>query len=621
MWISPRQDGSVRLTFLKGTAGSRNLIAASAALITFAVYLGSLQNDFVNWDDNTYITANPYIRSLNIPFFRFAFFNFYASNWHPLTWMSHALDYAIWGLNPLGHHLSSIILHAVNTALSVFLMIRLMKAMNETASKAGGISFLSDREISIAAGITGLLFGLHPVHVESVAWIAERKDLLCALFFMLSVISYAGYVRHADSGKMHEHAPSVFFSIRYLCSLGLFALALMSKPMAVSLPVILVLLDWYPFSRILSLRTFRASVLEKIPFVILSLASSMATILAQRAGGALESIEVIPLSTRLLAAARAVVIYLWKIVMPVHLLPFYEYPRHISLFTLGGYFLAVAAVIGVTVIGIIRAKKEKLWLSAWGYYLVTLFPVLGIVQVGSQFMADRYMYLPSLGPFLVLGLIVVWVARKMKNLVRWRQPATYGITALAVTAIVFMTYLTVKQIDIWKNSLTLWNSAIEKEPEGVPMAYYGLGAALQKMGHNDKAIENFDKAIALNQAFYQAYDNKGVIYGEAGQHDKALECFNKALAIKPNYSTYGNRGLTFFFIGLYGNALEDFNRALQLNKNFVEAYFNRGNVYLRTGDIALALRDFKSACDLGDRKSCDALQASGWMIMPDHKNK
>jgi Tfp pilus assembly protein PilF len=603
---------------MKRTRHIKYYLAGSVALITCVVYLTALRNDFVNWDDSTYVTENPHIRSINAAFLRWAFFDFYASNWHPLTWISHALDYALWGLNPLGHHLTSIILHTGNTALSVFLMIRLMEAMNETAVENKEGSFLTEHEISITAGIAGLMFGLHPVHVESVAWVAERKDLLCALFFMLSIATYTGYVRHADSGKVREEFPSVLFRKRYLCSLGFFALALMSKPMAVSLPAVLMILDWYPFRRILSLRTFRVSVFGKFPFFLLSLASSVITILAQRAGGALASMDVIPLSTRLLAAARAVVIYLWKIVMPVNLFPFYQYPRHISLLTLAGYFVAFAAVIGVTVVCLILVRKEKVWLSVWGYYLITLFPVLGIVQVGSQFMADRYIYLPSLGPFLVLGLMVVWAARKMKGLVRWRQTVMYGSTALAVTATVFMTYLTVKQIDIWKNSLTLWNSAIEKEPEGVPMAYYGLGTAYQKMGLNDKAIENFDKAIALDQALYQAYDNKGVIYGEAGQYDKALGYFNKSIAIKPNYSAYGNRGLTFYFLSQYGSALEDFNRALQLNENFVEAYFNRGNVYLRTGNIELAIGDFKSGCNLGDKKSCSALQTYEGMTVRDH---
>jgi len=593
---------------------SKNLkyyLAGSVAIVTFAVYLASLRNDFVNWDDPTYITENPYIRSLNPAFLKFAIFDFYAGNWHPLTWISHAVDYAIWGANPLGHHLTSSILHAVNAFLVVVLIMRLQEITKGMALCGQGSSSQDERGMLITAGVTGLLFGLHPVHVESVAWVAERKDLLCALFFLLSIIWYGKYVTATGAEPTDNAVRSRFYRREYLLSFGFFVLALMSKPMAVSLPVVLLILDWYPFRRLRSGPTARTALAEKIPFFMFTLISSAITVLAQRAGGALAPIEVIPLSTRLLAAVRAVVIYLAKIVLPVDLLPFYQYPRHVSSLTLAGYFLAVAAVAGITVLCVIIAKKRRLWPSIWAYYLVTLLPVLGIVQVGSQSMADRYLYLPSIGPFLALGLIVERVYRKQKAFVRWRQMVVFACSVLAVFIVVSMVSLTFKQIATWKDSFALWGSAIEKEPEGGAMAYYGLGSAYQKNGLIEKAAENFDKAISLDESFYQAYDNKGVIYGDVGQYDKALECFNKAIAIRPNYSAYGNRGLTFFFLGLYDNALDDLSRAIELNKNFSAAYFNRGNVYLRTGKRELALRDFQKGCALGDRRSCGALQASG----------
>jgi tetratricopeptide (TPR) repeat protein len=609
------------LMFIKKRERQGYHLAALIAAITVVVYLPALRNEFVDWDDNTYVLNNPFIRSLNIAFLRWSFFDFYASNWHPLTWISHALDYALWGLNPLGHHLTSVILHAVNTFLVVVLVMRLQEAAKGTAPVGGEASAPGDRGMLITAGATGLLFGLHPVHVESVAWIAERKDLLCALFFLLSIAGYRNYVAAVGSEAAGRSILSRFTTKGYLLSLGFFILALLSKPMAVSLPVVLLILDWYPFRRLHSISTVRAALVEKLPFVAFSLISSVLTILAQQAGGALASSEVIPLSTRLLASAGAVVMYLGKIVLPVDLLPFYQYPRHVSSIALAGYFLAVAVVAGVTALCVVLARKRRLWPSLWAYYLVTLLPVLGVVQVGGQFMADRYLYLPGIGPFLALGIIAGQVSRGRQDFAQGRRTVVLAGSALAVLMIVPMTYLTLQQIDTWKNSFSLWGSAIEKEPEGVPMAYYGLGTAYQKQGLIDKAVESFDKAIALDPALYQAYDNKGVIYGEAGMYDKALECFNRAIAIRPNYSAYGNRGLTQYFLGQYDSALEDLTSALRFNKNFAGAYYNRGNVYLRTGKRELALRDFKQGCDLGDRRSCSALQASGPMIMPDQKKK
>ncbi len=304
--------------------------------MTFIVYLAALQNEFVEWDDSQYVFENLHIRSFDLDFFKWAFFDFYAANWHPLTWISHALDYAVWGLNPMGHHLTNNILHAVNTFLVVLLVVRLLtsrQAVKLTSShmssapadppEAGNSRFTihDSRFALIAAGVTGLLFGLHPIHVESVAWVAERKDLLCALFYLLSIMAYVSYRSYTTNKS-------------YILSLFFFILALLSKPMAVSLPVVLLILDWYPFGRIQSLKTFRDSFVDKIPFIALSIVSSILTVLAQRAEGAVTAIEAIPLSTRMLVASKSLIAYLWKMLMPMHLIPYYPYPNDASLFSL-----------------------------------------------------------------------------------------------------------------------------------------------------------------------------------------------------------------------------------------------------------------------------------------------
>jgi tetratricopeptide (TPR) repeat protein len=582
-------------------------LAGAIALATFLVYLAALRNDFVNWDDGSYVFENPHIRSLGSAFLKWAFFDFYEANWHPLTWLSHALDYALWGLNPLGHHLTNIVLHAINAFIVVFLVIRLLEAWKERAAPNGPPSFLNGRAILIAAGTTGLLFGLHPVHVESVAWVAERKDLLCALFFLLSVLRYVKYAKDTD-GPVHRSGLSQLFNTRYLSALGLFVLALMSKPMAVTLPVVLLVLDWFPFNRIRSGRTLWAACVEKLPFFALSLASSIVTILAQRAGGAMGGLEFVPLSTRALVGAKALVAYLWKMLAPVDLIPFYPYPENVSLLSWKYLFLLVL-VIAVTVVCIRAARKRKLLLSAWIYYVVTLIPVLGIVQVGSQSMADRYTYLPSLGPFLLLGLTAAWISSKVNYVLAGTFIVKIAAGAAAMLVLGGMSYLTLQQIGVWKNSIVLWNSVIAKEPQRAYLAYVNRGRAFETSGQPDRALADYDTAIALKPDYYEAYVNRGVLRGETGMFDKAMEDFNRSIALDAdNPEAYSNRGIVYALTGQYDTALKDFNTALTLNGDLAEAYFNRGRIYSKEGRTELARADYQKACDLQYEKGCNALR-------------
>jgi hypothetical protein len=406
-------------------------VAGFVAVITCAVYLTSLRNEFVEWDDSIYVFENPYIRSLNFPFFRWAFFDFHAGNWHPLTWISHAVDYALWGLNPWGHHLTNIILHALNASIVVLLIVGLIKALPKTTIE--NERPLNERMTLMVGGGTGILFGLHPLHVESVAWVAERKDLLCALFFLVSMTVYAKYGTLAHPETPHLRSESRYLKKLYLLSLGSFTLALLSKPMAVTLPVCLLMLDWYPLKRIQSLRTFRTAFVEKVPFFALSLGSSILTLLAQAAGGSIVPTEYAPVATRMLVASKALVVYLGKMMVPLNLVPFYPYPSDVSLFSLD-YLAAVVLVLGITTVCIVFVKGHEPLLSVWGYYVVTLIPVLGIVQVGNQFMADRYVYLPSLGPFILLGWAMAWLFEKAKALNRW-SPAMFVSAAAALVSL------------------------------------------------------------------------------------------------------------------------------------------------------------------------------------------
>jgi protein O-mannosyl-transferase len=548
-------------------------LAGLVSFLTFIIYLTALRNGFVEFDDNLYIYDNPHIRTLNLTFFQWSFSDFYAANWHPLTWISHALDYAIWGLNPLGHHLTNIIFHASNTFVVVLLVICLLKARKGPTMSSEVPGFLSEQMILLAAGVTGLLFGLHPLHVESVAWVAERKDLLCALFFLLSIMQYTDYIKSVSHGSTLGGLLRQYYDKYYLLAVVFFILALLSKPMAVTLPVVLLILDWYPFQRIQSFQTFRQALLEKIPFFTLSLFSSIITILAQRAEGAIRSTEIIPLSARVLVGAGSLVAYLWKILWPLDLVPYYPYPGHISILSIK-YLSTIALVIGITVVCLVLAKQQKLWLTVWGIYVVTLLPVLGIVQVGDQSMADRYMYLPSLGPFLIMGLTAAWIWTKVNRLQRRRLVARASVAGVTVLVFTALSLSTLRQISVWKNDANLWDYIIDKEPHKVTLAY----------------------------------NNRGVLYSNQGFFDKASACFTESITINPEcYDCYYNRGLTFARTGLYEKSLDDFTRALELNPNLSDAYYDRGKLYFNMGQRQNAVLDFQRACKLGVGPACSTL--------------
>jgi tetratricopeptide (TPR) repeat protein len=628
---------------------SKYYLAAAVALAAFLVYLPALPNEFVNWDDDIYIYDNPQIRSLDASFFRWAFLGFHISNWHPLTWISHAVDYAFWGLNPLGHHLTSIILHAINTALVILLAVKLLETARERSTGNGAASFLNDRTVMIAAGVTGLLFGIHPVHVESVAWVSERKDLLCALFFLLSIMAYTKYAvsqqtaagsrQSEGEGKDEIRGKNIFTDKHYLLALGFFILALMSKPMAVSLPVVLLILDWYPFDRVRSWKTLRSAGVEKLPFFALGFASAILTVLAQKTGGAMMAMDVVPLSTRTLIAAGSLIAYLGKMLLPIDLIPFYPYPTEVSLFSFAS-LSTIGIMIGITLASAAIVKNQRVWLTTWVYYVVTLLPVLGIVQAGGQAMADRYTYLPSLGPFLIIGIIAAVVSERAG---RAKQRGLVAVSfAAALFVLVALFSLTIRQISVWRTSLDLWNDVITKEPQRAPLAYYNRGQvfvsrgqlgkaiedysmaitlnpsyheafynrglALEKSGHPDRAVEDYERAIALNPSNYQAFNNRGVLYGTAGSYDRAIEYFTRALAINTDYpDAYFNRGITYILIGRRDHALADLNKAIELNQQFAAAYLNRGKLLFAMDRKGSAVEDFRKACEFGIAEACSEL--------------
>jgi len=574
-------------------------LAGLVSIITFLVYLPALQNKFVEWDDSRFIYENPYIRSLNGAFFKWAFLDFSAPGsdyWRPLSYLSHALDYAIWGLNPIGHHLTNNILHAINTFLVVLLVMRLLaswQAGKLTNRQVDNLTGSHDTHFALITAVTtGLLFGLHPIHVESVAWVTERKDLLCAVFYLLSITVYVRYLTPPSYVKRGWQGRG-----SYLLSLLFFTLALMSKPMAVSLPVVLIILDWYPFKRISSVKTFISSVTEKIPFMALTLTLSILTMMTQKKIGAMEMMGYLPLSTRILVATKSLMTYLWKMIFPFDLNPYYPYPLTFSFFSLE-FFPSAVLVPFITIVCLLYIRRYKAWTALWGYYVATLIPVLGIIQVGGQAMADRYTYLPSISPFLIAGAVIAWLFGQVSRPGKITRILTNLGYATALLLVVGLSYLTIAQISVWKNSLTLWNFVIERQPNRVPQAYNNRGIALIDEGRYQEAIEDFNKAIFLNPAFYQAYASRAAVYDRTGQLDKALADMDMAVSLSAFYKTYYARARLFEKKGEVEKAVRDFKQAIAHNPSYINAYVDLGLLYSKTGSYKNAVESFRGALAL-----------------------
>lgn len=566
------------------------LMGGLAAAATFLVYLRALQNRFINWDDQKFIYKNPYIRSFNAGFLKWAFSNLRFSDWYPITWISHALDYAVWGLNPVGHHLTNILLHSVNAFIVVVLTVRLIdvweKADQEKRPSRTG-NFLEDRGKFIAGLTAGLLFGLHPLHVESVAWASERKDVLCGLFFLLSILTYIKYTSSSEFAPSGKHG---LLEHPYLFSLVFFAFALMSKPMAVSLPLVLLILDWFPLARIFSLKSLRTAFTEKVPFIILSGCASALTLMAKN--GKIISLSALPFNERALVAGRSLALYLWKMAFPLNLVPYYPYPKNLSVLS-GGNFMYAFFVIAVTAICIVIAKKNRIWLACWSYFIVTLSPVLGIVQVNKHWMADRYTYLPSLGPFLLAGLGAAWVWEKAAR--KGHVPKMAAASA-GILATLSMSYLTFGQIGVWKNSLIFWNYIIRKEPDKIATAYNNRGYTFEKMGMVGKAITDYNKAISLAPSYVDAYNNRGLAFEKAGQLGKAVKDFNESVSLDPDSPVpYADLGTAFDKMGQTGQAVAYFNKAISLDPSCYSAHFDLARILMRTGRIELAIAQYDKA--------------------------
>ena len=569
--------------------GTRTLAAALfCAVVTIVCYLPTLQNDFVNWDDNLYVYENPSIRHLDLNLIRAAFLGFHASgNWHPLTLLSHALDYAVWGMNPMGHHLTSVLLHGANTFLVVIVVMRLIEARRR---RGGG---LDEQGGLIAAVVTGLLFGIHPLHVESVAWISERKDVLYAMFYLLGILAY---LRYAEERK--EGGPW-WRDRRYALVVVLYVLSLMSKPMAVTFPAVLLLVDWYPLRRFQEKGEFS----EKLPLLALAALSIIVTIFAQRAGDAIATAQMLSASARIIGGIRSLVYYLYLMVFPSGLAPYYHHPLQ-EQFLSAAFLIPLAVAAGIAATCLAPWRGQRLFSAVFGYYAVALLPVLGIFQVGAQAMADRYTYLPGVGPFLLAGVGCAMLWKKASSgdgALLVLKPAT---AALGLTALIALLFGTARQTGVWKNSETLWNREVQVEPDGF-IGYYNRGTCYLNAGRYMKAVEDLSIAAALKQGnthSADAYVNRAVALKNLGRLAEAIDDLNTAMKIKPYlWQPYFVRGEIQALNGNCDEAVGDYDKAIMMAASAApaEVYYFRGSCLFAQGRYPEALRDLTVAIQQG----------------------
>jgi Flp pilus assembly protein TadD len=536
------------------------------AAITFAVFGQTLHHEFVFYDDNAYVYKNPVVaRGLTIQGIVWAFTSFYSENWHPLTWLSHMLDCQLYGLRPGGHHLTSVLLHTA-TVIALFLLLRQM---------TGALW----RSAFVAA-----VFAIHPLRVESVAWVAERKDVLSGLFFMLTIGAYVRYARHPWSWA------------RYGLVVLLFAMGLMCKPMLVTLPVVLLLLDYWPLNRwqaedpglrLAGWLVPRRVVFEKLPLLALSAASCVATLLAQVA--AIRSNESFPPLLRIANGLATCVIYLGQMVYPAGLSPFYPYP-HDGL-PAWEVALAVMLLAGLSVVAWVKRRTQPWLLIGWAWYLVMLLPVVGVIQAGGQSHADRYTYLPQIGIYVA----VAWLAAEWGA--RWR--AGWGVFGgLMACVLAVLMVCAWRQTAYWKNSETLWIHALACTT-GNAMAHNSLGLVYLERGDLDKAILCFQKALQIHSDYVDAHNNLGLAFMRKGQLDKAISCYQDALELQPyNPLIHYNLGCALIRKGRADEAIYQLQTSLGLNPDDAQVHDALGAALLLVGKVDEAIYQYQAALEI-----------------------
>ncbi len=551
------------------------LIALLLALITLVVYLPASTFSFVNFDDNDYVTANPVVtRGLTWDGLVWAFTAFHAGNWHPLTWLSHMADCELFRLNAGAHHFVSSLFHAANAALLFALLFQLTARL-------------------WPAAIIAALFAWHPLRVESVAWVSERKDVLSTFFALLALWCYAKSSRSEARGVMLEKAVPARISPHeshfYWLALLFFALGLLAKPMLVTLPCVMLLLDFWPLQRF-STADFRGPIFrrllrDKIPFFLLTVVSCVITFFAQRSGDAVVSLATVPLRYRLENAPVAVAGYVQNFIWPAGLCALYPMPEKISVLKL----LAALLVLGIISMAAWRWRHtRRYFLTGWLWFLGTLIPVIGLVQVGGQAMADRYTYIPSIGFFVAVVFLAAEWAEKLQ---------TPRIIQAGATAVILLGCIaaTEWQLPFWRNGEALFRRAASVTQNN-DVALVNLGVALDAQGRFAEAVEVYRAAEKMGTHRFQLHNNLGNILGILGRHEESLAEYREAARLRPDAAmVHHGLGLALKALGRRDEALQEFARTAGLDPRYGAPHLEAAKILFALGRDAEAVNALKQA--------------------------
>jgi protein O-mannosyl-transferase len=550
--------------------------------VTAVAFYGVLGHQFLLYDDTSYVLQNPLIHPLDPASVVRMFTRTYFRSYTPLTHLSHALDFAFWGPDPFGHHLTNYVLHLVNTTILFFIGCALLLLWKEAGQggKSDPWNYLLEKlaPSTIAGAFVGAgFFALHPLRTESVAWISDRKDLLMTAFVLTSLGAYL--LSHVGSGTP---AGRRLYIISFVSAL----LAMLAKSVASMLPLVLLMIDAMVFRIPRDRKTWKQALMEKVPFLLGSLSAGVFSIFAVI--GILRHPKVYEpsLLEEILLPAYTWAFYLLKNIWPFGLSPIYSFPSKVDLALSAALVLLLT---GAAVVLYLR-RHQRFWLLAWGFYMVFLVPtILGRESAGIQAWADRYSYLPSVAPGLLIGGLVYWLWSRGGSVLR--------ITVGALSAVLMgaLTLSTMRQVPVWHDTESVFRHAVAASPSAL-MAHANLGMVLAAGGKTDEAIEALGKAMALNDHYAQIYEVLGLTYDKKGEPEKAIGLYRKAISLDSNFiDAYSNLGNTLMVAGRYDEAIHEYLEAIRRDPEFFDAYYNMGIAYYRRGDPSAAMEIFRRA--------------------------
>lgn len=518
-------------------------------------FFPSLKNGFTNWDDDRLVLDNPHIKSLSFANIIKIFSSFHLGHYNPFVILSFAIEYHFFKLEPLIYHITNLFLHICNSIL-VFIFIYLISKSN----------FISS--------IASILFGIHPLHVESVAWITERKDVLYSFFFLLSLIYYIKYKQISNRNF-------------YFVSLLLFIFALLSKGLAITLPVVFLLCDY-----LLNQKDIKKLLIEKFPFLFFTIVFAVIALLGTYSSGATKAEHVYAFSDNFFMANYGLLFYFRKILFPLNLSALYPFPIKGSDFFTAEFTLSPFVNLIIFIAVAYSSKFTRKIVFGMAFFLVTIFPVLQIIPSGPAIAADRYIYIPSIGLFFIFAefLFYLFFVRLVNKKIL--RNILFIITGIIIIIFSILTY---KRTHVWKDSLTLWNDVITKYPQSI-VAYNNRGSHFLYKKDYQSALKDFDMALKINPNHFRTHYNLGILYTEINEYDKAIKSYKKTLNVYPDYlDALNNLGIVYVKIGNKDDAFEIFNNVLKKNPNNAEAYNNRGLILMEKGEYDNAIEDFTKA--------------------------